>query len=305
MRRLVILGASGFIGRHCIEALFPFEGIEVIGVSRRMPAWVIERGIADRWRCCDLLDIAAIADLLLDIKPTDLLHLAWFSGHGQIWSTTENLDWVAASLRIGNSFAQAGGRRLLMVGSCAEYVGSGRFDENMTVNPTSLYGIAKRSTRETIELMAKQEGISFVWPRLFHMYGPFEDKRRLVASAIRKLLNSETFLCSDGMQIRDFLYVEDVASALTALLFSEVEGVINLGSGQPITLRYLLETIGDEIGRRELLRFGAKDRTAHDPDMLIPSIKRQSVELGWSPKHTLYSGIKCSVEWSRTNLSGA
>jgi nucleoside-diphosphate-sugar epimerase len=236
-----------------------------------------------------------------DIEPTHLLHLAWFSGHGQIWSTTENLDWVAASMRIATSFARSGGKRLVMAGSCAEYSGSGRFDEAMTANPGSLYGIAKRSTRETVDLMAQQEGVSFAWPRLFHMYGPFEDERRLVASAIRTLLDGKIFPCSDGMQVRDFLFIEDVASALISLLFSDIEGAVNLGSGLPITLRRLLETVGDEIGRKELLRFGEKARTAHDPDVLIPSVDRQCIELGWYPKHNLSTGVKRSVEWWQSN----
>lgn len=301
MKRLVILGASGFIGRHCIQALLPFKDIDVIGVSRQMPSWVVDRGIVHRWQCCDVLDMAAISELLLRTEPSHLLHLAWFSGHGQIWSTIENLDWVAASLRIATSFARAGGRRLVMAGSCAEYGGSGCFEESATVNPNSLYGMAKRSTRETVNLMAQQEGISFAWPRLFHMYGPFEDERRLVSSATRALLDGEPFLCSDGLQIRDFLFIEDVASALVALLLSEVEGPINIGSGLPVTLRYLLETLGDEIGRRELLRFGERERTANDPDVLIPQISRQCIELGWLPAHTLSSGIKQSVKWSRAN----
>jgi len=303
VKRVVILGASGFIGRHCIQALLPFENMEVIGVSRQRPEWAERQGIADRWRCCDALDIVAITELLLTVKPTHLLHLAWFSGHSQIWSTIKNLDWVAASLRIATSFARAGGQRLVMAGSCAEYGGSGCFEERTAVNPSSLYGMAKRSTHETINLMAQQEGISFAWPRLFHMYGPFEDERRLVASATHSLLTGKPFPCSDGMQVRDFLFIEDVASALITLLFSDVEGAINVGSGLPITLRRLLETIGDEIGRPELLHFGQKNRTEHDPDVLIPSINKQCIELGWLPKHTLFSGIKRSVEWSRANLS--
>lgn len=300
MKRLVILGASGFIGRHCVKALLPSADVEVIGVSRQVPSWVAGSKIAESWQCCDVLDIAAVTELLLRTEPTHLLHLAWFSGHGEIWSTTENLDWVAASLRIATSFARAGGRRLVMAGSCAEYGGSGRFEENSAANPNSLYGIAKRCTRETIDIMAQQEGISFAWPRLFHMYGPFEDERRLIASATRALVNGEPFLCSDGMQIRDFLFIEDVASALVSLIFSEIEGAINVGSGLPVTLRHLLETLGNEIGRPDLLRFGAKERTKHDPNMLIPSVNRQCIELGWFPKHTLFSGIKKSVEWSRS-----
>ncbi len=304
MQSMMVLGASGFIGQQCVVKILECDpDVQVHGVSRHVPRWAKHYGERLTWHAVDLLDGADTRSLIINVAPATLLHLGWFSGHGHIWTTASNLDWAAAALHIAKSFEAAGGERLVIAGTCAEYSGSGVFLESDAGIPETLYGMAKLSTRLLVEAFCSTTKIRLAWPRLFHMYGPHEDGRRLVASAIQSLLRGDEFGCSDCEQIRDFLHVGDVADVLVALTNSYVTGVINLGSGDPRTLREVLNAAGQAVGRPDLLKFGVRPRALKDPDIMIPDVTRQSAELGWYPTYNLEAGMSNTVEWWKSQPS--
>ena len=305
MQNVMVLGASGFIGRQCVVKLLEGEDdVLVHGVSRHAPRWAKEHIDRLIWHEVDLLDGASTKGIITKVAPTTLLHLGWFSGHGHIWTTAANLDWAAAALHIAKSFEAAGGDRLVIAGTCAEYSGSGMFQESDAGIPETLYGMAKLSTRLLVEAFCSTNKVRLAWPRLFHMYGPYEDSRRLIASAIQAMLRGEQFTCSDCEQIRDFLHVADVGDALVTLTKSSVTGVINLGSGDPRSLREILEAAERAAGRRDLLKFGLRPRALNDPDIMTPNVTKQSEALGWRPTYNLTNGMANTVAWWRSQRPG-
>ena len=303
MRHVLVLGASGFIGQHCIKSLLLTDDLIVHGVSRVCPLWARGYSIRLEWHEVNILDSDAIQSLIFKIRPPYALHLAWYAGHGAVWVTPENLDWTAATLRLCRSFVAAGGKRLVITGTCAEYAGSGKFVETADAAPQTLYGKAKNCCRILIEALCKSEEVSFAWPRLFHMYGPNENAKRLISGAICRLIEGKAFNCSDGGQVRDFLHVEDVGSALAQLLLSPVNGVINIGSGEPVTIASLLEQVGKYMERSDLIMLGTRPRALNDPDMLIPDLTRQSLELAWKPTMKTAEGLSLTVDWWRRQIT--
>ena len=101
-----------------------------------------------------------------------------------------------------------------------------------------------------LEQIGALTGMSTVWARLFYLYGPGEDPRRLVASIIRSLLRSESVAISPGEQVRDFLHVDDVAAAIAHIAEGELTGPVNVGSGIPVTVAHLARTVGRPSERR-------------------------------------------------------
>src|ERR1044072_871931 len=219
MKKVLVSGASGFIGRHCLPILVA-RGYEVHAVATK-PQADLEAAVT--WHFVDLLDGEMAANLIRDMNPTHLLHLAWYAVPGKYWRATENLDWVAASLNLVKAFAREGGKRVVIAGSCAEYDWSdGWCSESTTLlAPATLYGACKHALRVMVDAYARQSNLSFAWGRLFYLYGPYEQPQRLVSSVIRSLLLDERAQCSSGEQKRDFLFVQDAASAFTALLDSD------------------------------------------------------------------------------------
>ncbi len=212
MRRIVLTGATGFVGAHVVPAL-QARGYEVHALGRRPPSGAVA------FHQVDLLDANAVRGAMFAIGASHLLHLAWYAEPGLYWHSPANLDWVAATLALVRVFREAGGARAVVAGTCAEYAwGPERLGEDGCCAPATLYGAAKDGTRRILAAYASESGLSFAWGRLFFLYGPGEKPGRLVSDAFRALSSGERFATSQGHQRRDFSHVADVAEAFAALV---------------------------------------------------------------------------------------
>src|SRR6266849_7995282 len=139
--------------------------------------------------------------------------------------------------------------------------------------------------------------------RLFYVYGPYEDERRLVPAAIRALAAGREFPSTSGEQVRDYLYVEDVASGLCALSRNNLVGAFNVCSGLPVTIASLMQTLGELLGRPDLIRLGAFPNREWDPMFVCGDNRRLRTEGQWSPRYTLRDGLATTVEWWKYQAS--
>ncbi|MHB0961364.1 MAG: NAD-dependent epimerase/dehydratase family protein [Pirellulaceae bacterium] len=297
MNRVLVTGAHGFIGRHVVSQLLQ-AGRDVVCLDYRKPDGV---SMGETWITADLLDTAQCVGLLADLQATHWMHFAWSTIPGEYWTSLDNVRWVEASTVLLRAFVRFGGQRVVMAGTCAEYDWNyGYCSESFTPqHPATLYGTCKHALQSILAAYARQVGLSAAWGRIFFLYGPHEHPTRLVASVIRALLQNQEALCSHGEQVRDFLYVEDVASAFVALLESRVTGPVNIASGRPRTLREVVETIADKMKRRELLRWGAIGTVSSEPPVLLADTRRLFSEVGWRPVYDLHEGLDQTIAWWR------
>lgn len=301
MRRALVTGATGFVGRHALAPLVA-RGFEVHAVSR-MPSG---GGVADdasgvTWHEADLLAHGEGAGVIARVMPTHLLHLAWYAEPGDYWESPLNLSWLAASLELLRAFGEHGGRRVAAAGSCAEY---GRSSDPCVegatpVEPSTLYAAAKHALHLVASRYARNAGLSLAWARLFFLYGPHERPERLVPSIARAVLAGKPAPATDGEQVRDFLYVADLGDALSTLLGGDVEGPVNVASGRAVAVREVAELTARAAGSAELLRLGELPRPADDPAAITASVTRLADEVGWRAPTALDEGIERSVAWWR------
>jgi nucleoside-diphosphate-sugar epimerase len=295
MKRVLLTGASGFIGYHCIEPLLA-RGYEVHAVSSR-PQGESVGGVT--WHQTNLMDAARAGALIGEVQPTHLLHLAWYVVPGKLISSLDNFAWVTASLELVRRFAEAGGKRVTICGSGYEYDWDyGYCTESLTpLAPNTVYGACKHALNLMMQSFAAQSGLSAAWGRVFFLYGPREHPDRLVSSVIRSLLKGNPARTSHGRQIRDYMHVQDVANGLVALLDADVQGAFNVSSGQATTLRDIVLTIGRAVNRPELIQLGAIPARANDTALVIGDNARLTAAVGWAPTFDLETGIQQTIEW--------
>jgi len=196
---------------------------------------------------------------------------------------------------------QGGCGQILGAGTCAEYAPSREaLREDSPAKPETLYAAAKFSCGLLGRQLAEHAKVTFAWGRIFYPYGPGEDERRLVSSASLSLLRGKPFAASQGEQGRDYLHVEDVALAFCIMLEKKAEGVYNVSSGESVSVRGLLEMIGNLTGRGNLIQFGSRPGPTWDPPFILGDNQKLRA-LGWQPRVKLEEGLQTTLDWLRTN----
>lgn len=300
--RAFITGINGFIGaqtaRKCLEA-----GWEVTGLIR--PTSNMERveEIKDRvqWVYGDLSSVSEVVESLKDSKPDVCIHHAWYAEPGKYPHAIENLTSLNGTLELVSKLPEAGCHRFVGIGTCFEYdFDRGWLREDSPCVPATLYAGCKNAAAVALPKLAEKVEVDATWIRLFYQYGPFEDHRRLVSSVIRSLLAGQTVDTTEGGQVRDFLHVEDVGAGIQAVTAAGLKGIVNVGSGQPVTVRKIVETISANLGRAELVNFGARPYNPTDPPFVVANNNRLKSETEWKQKWSLEDGLAQTIDWWRT-----
>jgi nucleoside-diphosphate-sugar epimerase len=212
---------------------------------------------------------------------------------------------LEASIRLATRLSALGCERLIGTGTCFEYdTDAGTLSEASPTKPRNLYAAAKLAFSLLLPHIAAAGGMRCTWARLFYQYGPMEDPARLIPSIVRALLEGRPAPITGGKQVRDYLHVADVASALHTIATSQVEGIINLGSGEPVTVAEIATRIGAALDRPELVALGARPYDPGDPMFICADVARLKAT-GWRPTYNLDAGLADTIAWWRARLRSA
>lgn len=301
--KVFVTGSTGFIGSHVVRAL----------VSAGHTVLALATSGANLWRIRDILphieivqgrleDSTSIKNLLHAWKPEICIHLAWYAETGKYLNSSENLNSLYGSLNLLKVLSECGCRQFICAGTCAEYkMKSEILVETDGTEAETLYAASKLSFQMLAKQICAQTGMLLTWGRIFYPYGPQEDSRRLIPSAILKLLNNDVFLASPGEQLRDYIHITDVANAFLALAEKQVPGVFNICSSQPVTIKNILELIGDLMKKNGLLAYGAIQYREWEPMHIVGSNEKLKA-IGWESKIDLHTGLHDTIKWWEQEL---
>lgn len=295
--RVALTGATGFIGGHLLRRLLE-KGAHVSAIGRppAVPSIGSESPRID-WRQSDLLDEDRIATILEETRPSVLFHLAGTTGgNGLAESARVNVAGAAAVLQAA---LRAGVGRIVLMGTAQEYGPlPPPLREDMRVEPETIYGVTKAAATLLAGILHRERAAPIVVVRPFNVYGPGQAPPMLVAAAISAALRGDPFHMSTGEQRRDFVFVEDVIDGVIAAGTARgIEGrIINLASGQAVSVRSVVETIWRLSGAEARLLIGSKAVGKHDRSDSWASVEAARETLGWSAKTALEEGLRATIE---------
>jgi nucleoside-diphosphate-sugar epimerase len=303
--KIIVTGANGFIGAQVVRLLS--AGVDEV--------YAIVRGTSDRHRIANLPNVRVLeADILTDggrariveLGAEACVHCAWYAVPGTYLASSFNVAFMQATLTLAGALATSGCRRFVGLGTCFEYdTDAGYLSERTPLAPTHLYSATKAGTYFVLRQLASATGMHVAWARLFYLYGPDEYPSRLVPSIARALLRGDEAKSTQGLQVRDFLHVEDAASAICAILYSDIRDAVNVASGRPVTVESIAREVSELCGRPDLLRLGAIPHSDGDPRFVCADIRKLSSATDWKPRWPMKEGLAQTVAWWREADRGA
>ncbi|WP_160106535.1 NAD-dependent epimerase/dehydratase family protein [Pseudomonas izuensis] len=264
--KVLVTGATGFVGRHLVAALLA-RGCTVRAVARNVQTaasmpWINDVEFVSADIHAASLDIGALTE-----GVDALAHLAWpgLPNYRALFHFEHNL---MADYRFIKGVVRAGVKQVLVTGTCFEYgMQSGPLSEQSEAQPANPYGLAKHTLHLFLQNLQQEHPFTLQWARLFYLHGAGQNPNSLLAALDRAIdAGDVTFDMSAGEQLRDFLAIETATAHLAAILHKrDFDGTINCASGQPVSVRALVERRLRERGATIGLNLGHYPYPTHEP----------------------------------------
>jgi len=262
--KVAVTGASGFVGRHVLDALRMYD-VEVVAVTRnRLRLSEIDPSI----RIVEM-DIGDYDNNIFQQLgcPDVLIHLAW-DGLPNYKSLNHFEIELPRQYQFLKHMVESGLPSMFVTGTCFEYgMQSGPLSTELIPQPNNTYGYAKNSLRQQLQYLKSTRPYNLTWARLFYMYGEGQSALSLYSKLKEAVLRGDkVFNMSGGEQLRDYLPVTEVAQQIVCLAKSQSDlGVVNLCSGKPISVRNLVEKWLEDNGWDMNLNFAYYSYPDYEP----------------------------------------
>lgn len=302
--RILVIGGTGFIGSHLAQKCLNYSPfVTSLGLTDCAEKKVNIPGV--EYIQADISDKERLR-LILDGGPFDYVfnlggyidHTPYFKGgHKVLESHFIGVTNIINCLDIKSL------KGFVQIGSSDEYGNnSAPQQEDMRECPISTYSFSKTATSHFIQMLHFTEGFPGVVARLFLVYGPGQDDKRFLPQIVLACLKGEAIETTEGRQIRDFCYVDDVVEGLIrSAVIPQAKGrIINIASGKPVSIRDMIDEVVGIIGEGKPL-FGARPYRTGENMELFADINLAKSLLNWEPCITLEDGLKRAIDYYKGN----
>lgn len=255
MKKILITGASGFFGKSLIQALQnSTSNFECYSIYKKNSL----ENFDSRFKSfqCDLLNRDEMEEMVSDIKPTHLVHLAWYVSPQKFWAASENLDWLSASINLFSTFCKSGGQVFIGAGTLAEYdISSGILDEKVTpLKPNTLYGQCKKSLHEILCRFrnAHAPQTKIIWPRIGCFFGPGEAEEKLIPKLIHSIKNDIPIDLAEKQFKRPYAHVKYFGEMMFPLLMrdNDKDSTFSMSGGFSYTVEDIVCFMSNVLGKK-------------------------------------------------------
>jgi nucleoside-diphosphate-sugar epimerase len=303
--RVLVTGASGFLGSHVVRRLVK-EGADIYAVTSSVstsPERLSDLLDGITLLEANLRDASSLAHVVAAAQPELVIHQAAFTHVGKSFSRIdENIQTnIQGTVNLLQAL-EGHYRRFVYVGSGDVYGDSPvPFTENGPVAPASPYAVSKYAAERFCRMFHQAYGWPIVCLRPFNVYGPGQSPDRIIPELIISALSGRDLKMTEGRQTREFMYVEDVAEAFVqALVKPDIDGeVINVSRGEEVSIRQLATTVLELMGNPVKGLFGALENRPTEIWRMFGDDTKARELLGWSATTTLTDGLTKTIDWYR------
>jgi len=301
MKKILIVGGTGFLGFH-LAKYYLKKNFRVISLSRKKPKKIrhLERV---RYIFADISKKKELINALKKIKNINFI--VNFGGEVEHKKIKKTLSTHYGGLKnLSNFFIDQKIDKFIQVGSSLEY-GETKSPqkESSPLKPRSIYSKAKACSSKYLINMNKKYKFPMIIIRPYQVFGPYQDYNRFIPTIINSCLKNKKFACSNGIQFRDFLYIDDFINCISYLLEKNnlKNNIYNVGSGKPLQIKKIIHLIKKKI-KKGLPEFG-KIKLRPDESMITyPDISKIKKDSGWKPEILFKEGLNKTINFYRKNL---
>ena len=296
--KILVAGGTGFIGSNLILELVS-KGNEVISLSnchnKKKSIDNVVYISHDLTKPLKEKDVELFSDVDYVVNCSGYIdHRDFLNGGKEVFNNHFESLYMLTNLAI-----KINAKALIHLGSSDEYGDENSpLNESIRESPISPYALAKLTSTHFLQQCYNQEILNTVTIRPFLVYGEGQNKQRLLPYLIDNCLNDREFKVSLGEQTRDYLYIKDFNSALIKSLNNDnaYGEVINIASGIPISIREVIETVRDIIGKGKPI-FGGLDYRKGESMELYANIDKAKKILNWEPKYEFKAALEKVISW--------
>lgn len=306
MKKAIVTGANGFVGRYLIAQL----------ANLKYDIWAVVRNGSENISFiesyhphivnCDLADFAKLSTLIPTGTYECFYHLAWAGSSGSARADYAlQLINAKACAEAAESAAGLGCKRFVGAGSITQLMyGDYLMQDGCQPEPVTQYAIAKTAGQNMARCICTEKNVDFLWGYISNLYGVGDVSQNIVNFLIKSYLDGKTPILTSGVQDADFIYVSDVADALIAMAESGKDGTsYYIGFGNPRPLYTFVTEIRDLIDPHLDTGLGGKVFRGLSPDFQRLDIQKLQRDTGFIPKIPFKGGIVKTTEWIKSTIS--
>jgi len=310
MTKFLITGASGFIGANLVRKLVRDENEITVFLRKNSNLWRIQDIIPKiNVRIIDMNDFNQVKTSLKEINPEYIFHLAAYGGH----TFQSDVDFIFRTNIMNSLYLMFSAsnvcddlKRFINIGASTEYGPKLKpMEENDKKEPITYEGISKYMQTILAQYFALNKKLPIITLRLFSTYGPYEEPGRLVSDVVTALIKNKTLKLYDPRPRRDFVFIDDVISALeSAYKIPNIENnVFNIGSGQDHSIEDVVN-LGCKLTKKKIKISWGNEGKKREFDKMTPwiaNIEKAKKILKWEPKYSFAKGLLHTHKWYLNN----
>ncbi|MGE5558998.1 MAG: NAD-dependent epimerase/dehydratase family protein [Bacillota bacterium] len=305
-KKVLVTGASGFIGSNLVHRLVGEQASTAVLVRRSSDLWRLEEILPELDLCyADLEDASAVHNALNDVRPEMVFHCGAYGvdSRQQDYATAVRVNVIGA-INLFNAAAEAGCYKIVNTGTCMEYGDKKELiTEDCEARPLEIYGITKLWATMIAHRIAAEKSIKLITLRPFGVFGGREGSHKFFPHLILSILDGREVRLTSCEQYRDYCFIDNIIDGFLLAARDQTldNEIFNIAGGKAYKLKYYVNLVYKIMKAEGEPQYGAVPYRNNEMWKQQPDVAKIRNTLHWEAKISLEEGLERTIAWYREN----